>query len=150
MNNRPTSDAFRVAMKLATRRAIEQAGGLKTVAAHTRVSASNLSDYCNDRLSTFVPLDVAADIDALCGANIILGAWQDYSLAAKQQNTEAITGHLSSVMTDTGHLMKVVGEGLGDGVLTRREASDSLRAASEVKEEIIELEQHLAEIIAAR
>lgn len=148
--NRPTSDAFRVAIKHATRRAIEQAGGLNAVADHTRVSASKLSDYCNLRLSTFVPLDVAADIYALCGANVILSAWQDYSLAFKNNNAEAITGHMSSIMEDTGNLMKIVGEGLGDGKLSPREAMDSLRAASEAKEEITELEQHLAEVISAR
>lgn len=148
--NRPTSDAFRIAIKQATRRAIEQAGGLKAVAAHTRVSASHLSDYCNERLATFVPLDVAADIDTLCGGNIILCAWQDYSLAFQRKNTEQITSHISSIMEDTGQLMKVVGEGLSDGKLTPREAMVSLRAACEAKEEITELEQHLAEVISTR
>lgn len=146
--NRPTSDAMRIAFKSATRRAVEQAGGCSKVAERTRVSSSLISRYCDIQDSVFIPLDVAADIDALAGEPIIRQAWNEYCAAFQRQSAEQIQDHVTDIVTDTGKLLQTVGEGLSDGNFSPRDALNTLKAAAEAKSEITDLESKCAEVVA--
>jgi len=64
------------ALKAGTRRACEQAGRLEDIAERTRVSKAQLSKYGDPKEpgANFVPLDVAADLDAMAGAPLLARA----------------------------------------------------------------------------
>lgn len=147
MNARPTGNALRIAIKAATRRAVQMAGGPNAVSEHTRVAAGRISDYCNPAHSSFVPLDVAADIDALAGSPVILMAWNDCYTAFKKSDEQKFQEHVADVVTDVGDLMRVAGAGMADGKITPREALDTMRVAVAAKDEITELEKHCARVM---
>lgn len=54
-----------IALKLATARAVEAAGGQVLVARETGRSQGRVSDWCNIATPDFIPLDAATIVDAL-------------------------------------------------------------------------------------
>ena len=56
---------------------IEACGGLDEAAAACRVSKTSLSDYQNPCLTSFMPADVMADLEAYCGEPIYSRAIAD-------------------------------------------------------------------------
>ena len=64
MDKRPHDDQVYHALRRATRELILSAGGLERAAKKTRVSKSTLASYYDPQASVFMPVDVAADLEA--------------------------------------------------------------------------------------
>lgn len=64
MDKRPHDDHVYQALRRATRELILSAGGLERAAKKTRVSKSTLASYYDPQASVFMPVDVAADLEA--------------------------------------------------------------------------------------
>lgn len=78
MDLRKSTGAMRLAMKAAVRRAIDLAGGGRSVEQATRVDHTMLSRYANPNVpEQHCPIDVAMDLDLEAGSDVILTAWAD-------------------------------------------------------------------------
>ncbi len=148
MNDRPTSDALRIALKSATRRAVEAAGGPNAVSQKTRVSAGRISDYCNESHPSFAPLDICADVDVIAGEPIIRNAWNEYCEAFQKKPQEQIQEHITDITISTGKLFQTAGEAMADGKFSTRDALDTMKSAAKTKSEITDLEVFCAEKVA--
>lgn len=63
--SRPRSDAEYVSLKQASKRLIKSCGGLEAAAMVTRVGHSELARYYDPSERLFMPIDVAADLEAI-------------------------------------------------------------------------------------
>lgn len=82
---RPTNEHERLELKQATNAALSMTGKMEAFAARTRVEKAALSKYGSvSEPASFIPIDVAADLDRAIGAPIVLkaqAALQGFALA---------------------------------------------------------------------
>lgn len=142
MTGRIHRDTDYFALKAATRRACEQSGRLDDSAERTRVSKAQLSKYGDPKEpgANFVPLDVAADLDAMAGDPVLaraLAAVAGYDLVpmSAMPATDTHLGHLGSIAREAGEVMAGLADSLADGTVTPAEA--------------LQLDKDAAELIAA-
>lgn len=72
--DRPNGSGTYQAIKAATRRLIRACGGLEDAADETRVSAQTLCLYQSPNRSEYVPADVVADLEQVCGDPVVTRA----------------------------------------------------------------------------
>lgn len=118
-------------LKNATRRLIKTAGGVEGAAYVTRVGKTVLSDYQSlDRPSHFMPIDVAADLEADTGKPIVTQALAQIAggvfiaLPRTVNNQPMLAAHLAKIMRKTGKIIEISGDALADGKLCGKERDD--------------------------
>ena len=127
-----------LAIKAATRRLIETAGGQNAAAAATRVGHTSLSRYGHpDAPADFAPVDVIADLEAECGVPIVtreLASLAGFALtpvSAKQLDSHTA---IAGIARESGELLGALAEALRDQHISPVEAAmlteklDSLEA----------------------
>jgi hypothetical protein len=147
MTDRPFTRADYLALKAATRYALESAGTLAEVAARTRVDPAQLSRYGNPENSQFVPLDVAMDLDHLAGAPVILRAYAErmgFELVPHEARVEKPAGlaeQIARVGGEAGDVLRVLADTYQEGVTPARarvideQASEAIDALNDVRED---------------
>lgn len=135
-----------IAIKAATRRAIQLAGGPVAVAKAVRVDQGRLSCYGNPNHPLFVPLDVAHEIDKLAGDNIILRALAEligFDIAPRssvdEQVSRDMTALAGSIARESGELIESAIEAASDGKMTPAEARRIHDEADDVGEKIVQI-----------
>lgn len=93
-----------VALKLATRRAVEAAGGQELVAREAGRSQSRISDYCSVNTHDFIPIDLAVLVDALGGQSILADAIARQAEAPARAADDMAT-HLARVAKESAELI---------------------------------------------
>lgn len=110
------------ALKAATRRLVEMAGGLEPASCVTRVRKTQLSDYGNPHAAeSFMPVDVIFDIEASLGEPVItreLARLQGHVLIAipgADEGDGVFYRHLSEIGKECGEAISRVSEALQNG-----------------------------------
>lgn len=115
-SGRPYCRADYLALKAATRRCCEAAGSLADISQHTRVDPALLSRYGNSINDTFVPLDVALDLDALAGQDVLLRTWAElrgFDLVAREREPNVenkLADHIPAVAKELGDVVVQLAE----------------------------------------
>lgn len=124
---RPSNEHERNLLKSATRRALNQVGTADAFSQETRVQAPALSKYAaNHEHSSFIPIDVALDLDRAAGTPAILtefAALQGYGLVASSGKSRAqpCVSMIGPIIRTTGDVSAVTLDALADGKLTPNE-----------------------------
>lgn len=127
------------ALKAATRRAVQMAGGSSAASKELRVDQGRLSRYGSPEDALYVPIDVAAELDKLAGDHVILRAWADmlgFEIVARdplaEQLAHDVTALAGSIAKESGELISSTIEAIADGALTPREAQKVHDEAADV------------------
>lgn len=137
-----------VAIKLACARAVDAAGGQVLVAAETGRSQGRISDFCNITTPDFMPLDVAATVDALAlgatGASPIADALARHRAALA--GADAATA-VPAPMTDHAARISIESAQLVSAMVTRLADRLSATAQMEVEREAAEVQAAIAAML---
>jgi hypothetical protein len=133
-DSRPFTRADYLAIKAATRRACEEAGPLKEIAAATRVDAPQLSRYGNVEEPSFVPVDVAMDVDRLAGKPTILAAYAQvcgFALVPHELHAHAcrLFDHVAEIARDMSAVVAELAEQKPETPARARAIEDKTAAA---------------------
>lgn len=136
-----------VAIKLACARAVEAAGGQVLVAAETGRSQGRISDFCNITTPDFMPLDVAATVDALA-----LGATGASPIAdALARHRAALAGATADTppapMADHAARISIESAQLVSAMVTRLSGKLSPSAQREVEREAAQAQAAIAAML---
>lgn len=124
---RPLSPIEYGGLKQASKRLIKACGGLESASMITRVGHSELARYYAQEERLFMPIDVAADLEAIAGNPAItqaLAHMQGYTLVQLQSQETADpnshwTAQLALLGQETAALLKQIGIALSEhGTLT--------------------------------
>jgi len=143
----PASDYAR--LKAATRDLVKMAGGPNRASTVTRVVPSKLTEYGSPHLSTHMPLDVIADLEADVGEPVVTSVLADLMgfvlvpKAATKQPDQTIAASMGEVAKDVGDVLCKLGAALSDGSVTVEEALKILPSVREAETELSELEEAL-------
>lgn len=154
MKTRQITDSERIALKAATRRVVELAGGPNLASSSTRVAASQLSLYGNVNDAQFVPLDVVVDLDRLAGDNVLLrtlAAMAGFELIARassQDDSSCITSSAGDLAQEAGQLVSDVITAARDKTITPAEATAISGKALQIEETINEIKERAHSVIA--
>lgn len=136
MTSRPFQRADYAAIKLATHAACEDAKPLHRFCANTRpnMDPGSMSRYGSLENPSFIPLDVAMDLDAVSGGDRILKAWakiRGYDLVKDELNVaiESLESHIGSVGKEVGDVIS----GACEAIAARRPITPA-RAKTLLKE----------------
>jgi hypothetical protein len=136
-------DGRELALKLATRDAVKAAGGQEFVGAETGRAQSRISDYCSPNAREFMPLDVAAKVEALSHGTpghphitraLARAAGADFvtsSCEAASAGCDDLTLLLADVAGESGDLIRALALGSGSparAALRIRDMSPDQRA----------------------
>lgn len=153
---RPSSDADRMQLKAAARRAVQLAGGVSSAEHITRVRAPALSKFQSPSDEQFMPADVILDIERDIGSPVVtatLAAMQGYRLV-RDDGAEGEGGvpgmaEMARLIKESADVTTALAEALEDGRIDRAEA---LGIAREVEENVLVLRrlQTLVDKAAAR
>lgn len=122
------SRADYLALKTATKEAVEACGPITETAKRTRLDAGTISRAGNPNESNFIPLDVALDLDSLSGDAKILRAYAallGFELVrrkSEQAITKEIISQAGDVAEQSGDLVSETIKAAADGSLTPAEA----------------------------
>ena len=140
MTGRIFTSADYAALKNAVRRACQQAGGgLRTLAAMTRLSAAQLSRFGDLDSDQSIPLDVALDLDSLAGQPVITAALADrlgyelVPLARAMVENATIAQHLSTLARESGDALSTIAAALSDDHLSINELVQIERECGDLK-----------------
>ncbi len=132
MDLRKSTGQMRLAIKAAVRRAIEMAGGGRSVEHVTRVSHSVLSRYASasaEHAESHCPIDVAMDLDLEAGGDPILRAWADargYELTAREPVVVATDApwcmKISDMVAQDGRVLSSLLSAISDGDISPADA----------------------------
>ncbi len=119
-----------LALKLATREAVQAAGGQELVAGVLGCAQSRVSDYCSPNTADFIPLDKVAKLEALtigAAGHPHISRALGFVLAgsAPAEAPEALDVHLPRIAGETGDLMRK----LAEAVAMKGQHSPAQRAA---------------------
>lgn len=122
-----------LAIKGATRRAIDAVGGLEAAATFVRLKKSHLHRCCSVNEPTcFAPLDVAQVLDEHAGYPYIAEQMLKFQPARRTHKDPHEL--LSSLLKEAGELGSVVSDALADGRICPREATAIIKEATDLKE----------------
>lgn len=123
-----------LALKSATRDAVRAAGGQEFVAGEVGRTQSRISDYCSPNVREFMPLDIAAKVEALSagspGAPHITRALARAAGVAVVESDQPGAGHaelaqwLAAIAGESGDVIR----GLAAGVLHNGSAAQAVMA----------------------
>lgn len=134
-----------VALKATTGAFVDSAFGHQKVAAgHTRVEQQAISDYCStapDKAAKFMPVDVLADLIDASGNTVLLKHLAERAGCLLVQlphgiGNAVLTDRSGRTAQEFGEVMAGVLAALGDGRITRAEATGILK---DIRELMIEL-----------
>lgn len=154
INNRELlSQAERIALKCATKRALDLCGPLSETAKYTRVNAPTLSQAASPNYSNMLPIDDALVIDELSGDCQILremARLRGFNLVpmTKTQRMISLLRDAGNVSRETGELTSQIIEAEQDGDLTPREATAIDRQAMDVEGVIASIRRKVHSVIA--
>ena len=146
---RSISDKQGKALKAATRRALDMAGGPESFQHATRVRQGQLSKYASpaeDHAESFMPLDIALEADLEAGTPIIteqLARMQGYRLVkAEEEPVGDKLSHrdLSALHAEFSDVVRVTHDALEDGHADASERRRISRELSELKKAIALIE----------
>ncbi len=146
---RSISDKQGKALKAATRRALDMAGGPESFQHTTRVRQGQLSKYAapsDEHADSFMPLDIALEADLEAGAPIIveqLARMQGYRLVRIEQEPdgqELSHRDLSALHIEFADVVRVAHDALEDGHTDAGERRRIGRELSELKKAIAVIE----------
>ncbi|MSP43399.1 MAG: hypothetical protein EXR08_08560 [Alphaproteobacteria bacterium] len=124
---RPRSEGEYTSLKQASKRLVKASGGLEAAAMVTRVGHSELARYYNLSEKLFMPVDVAADLEAISGNPLVsrcLAHMLGFALIPiKHQLTVEPSHHWTALLANLGEetasVLRQVGAALMDhGTLT--------------------------------
>jgi hypothetical protein len=124
---RPRTDGEYVSLKQASKRLIKSCGGLEAAAMVTRVGHSELARYYDPSEKLFMPIDVAADLEAISRNPLIsrcLANMLGYSLIPIEHHSSPEPAHhwtalLANLGEETASILRQIGAALVDhGTLT--------------------------------
>lgn len=131
------------ALKAATRRLTEMAGGLEPASCVTRVRKSQLGDYGNPHTTeSFMPVDVLLDIEASLGEPVLtreLARLQGHVLIAIPQanaSDDVFYRHLGEMGKECGEAIAKVSEALLNGGTIYDWEIEKLNLRGEIREAI--------------
>ncbi|MGP9819222.1 phage regulatory CII family protein [Salinarimonas sp. NSM] len=149
MNDRPTvfPESAILALKAATRRAAECAGGVTYVSQFTTANTGLLSRYGSASETLTAPLGVAIVLDAKSGLTVppILqqyAALFGFDLVPSERaepSVEHFARHLGDVATASGALVREIGEAVADGHVDHVERRRIHEAAEALAQEVAEV-----------
>lgn len=125
--SRPRSDAEYVSLKQASKRLIKSCGGLEAAAMVTRVGHSELARYYDPSEKLFMPIDVAADLEAIsrnplvsrCLADMLGFSLIPIEYQSSQEPAHHWTALLANLGEETASVLRQIGAALVDhGTLT--------------------------------
>ena len=105
---RPFTPADYAQLKSATKAACELASPLTEIVKHTRLDAGTISRACDLNRPSFIPIDVALDLDCLACDDVILrtmAALRGYNLVPIEHASNA-----DNLIADAGKIAKTSGE----------------------------------------
>lgn len=156
MKIRKTSDAVRAYLKTVSRRVIERCGGVSSAESITRVNNSHLSKYqsnSEDNISTFMPIDVALDLDLDCGEPVITRAMaeaQGFRLVVNDAAddelacSQRLLKKISTLTSSHADLTQALVSAAADGEITPNEVTDIETAMLKIRTELINVDRQLA------
>ena len=156
MKIRKTSDATRAFLKTVSRRVIECCGGVSSAESITRVNNSHLSKYqsrSEDNAGTFMPIDVALDLDMDCGEPIITRAMaesQGFRLVINDTSddelpcAQKLLNKVSTISHSHADLTQALIVAASDGEITPNEVTDIEKALLNIRTEMINVDRQLA------
>jgi hypothetical protein len=107
-------------LKIATRRLVEEVGGVEPAASLTRVSKTMLASYYDPGSGLYVPVDVVADLEARGNSMPVTTALARFKHAVVHITlisnlSPNLPGKLGEVAEDIGDVLKQAGRALGEG-----------------------------------
>ena len=127
-------------IKAMTRNLVGLVGGPKVAADICDVSETEISYWCNDNHTRFIPIDHLMDLDAAAG-NIFVKEWaRSVSSDNKTDNTESLLRTLAQFSKHTGELEYCTLDAAEDGQLTPNEKRRIRDHVAPVKNIISQLE----------
>lgn len=124
------------AIKTATQKAIEEAGGVDAVASAVRVGRSQISDYQNKHSPSVVPVDVALDLDRYAGEPLLLAEFakqSGYAITPFTFGEGDIAAVMQRFIRRSGSTSETTVRILADGIVTLEEANDLLKDLLDVR-----------------
>ena len=124
---RPKSNAEYTVLKQASKRLIKACGGLDAASLVTRVGHSELARYYDPGERLFMPIDVAADLEAIARSPLVtqsMANMMDFALMPVQAEGMAEPGHhwtalLAQLGEETAAALRQIGSALSEhGTLT--------------------------------
>jgi len=146
---RAISDKQALALKAATRRAVDMAGGSESFQYVTRVGQGQLSKYGltgEDHQSSFMPIDIALEADLEAGSPVIiekLAALMGYRLVRDDTAQEAKSLALADVArlsARVGAFAETAVDALDDGHVSAGEERDLLRELNKIRTQLTAIE----------
>lgn len=135
------------ALKAAVRRAVILAGGPAAACKALRVDAARLSRYGNPEDPSFIPVDVAHELDKLAGETVILRAMADlFGFELVPRNMVGpefvdLTQKAGEFARESGELVSTVIEAGHDEHMSPNEARRIDDAAADVEAKVIQIRQ---------
>jgi len=141
---RPTTEAERLALKAAVRRALRMSGGGASVQHATRVGEAELSRYAGaEHADRHCPLDVALDLDREAGVPVILAALaaaEGYGLAPLAQAPGAVKlSDIPAITDPVAVAVRRLAEALADGAVSGKESADIVAAVDTALKPLLDL-----------
>ena len=125
------------AIKLATRRAVEAAGGQALVAAAIGRAQSRVSDYCSLFTADCIPVDLAVEVDAI--AEAATGALPIIEMLTRLANSTGATRggeeHLPKIAVESAELIAALARGAG-GVLSSHDVARLMTEGADLHEAV--------------
>lgn len=130
----PRSDYM--AIKAATRDLMAECGGVTRCAQVTRSDAGNLSRYGNPQEGQFMPLDVAADLEAECGDPIVTRCLASLSHVGLVDRPRPVrpADHvraIGDIAREVADVISAQSSAAADGVIDESEAAEVVKEALE-------------------
>jgi hypothetical protein len=114
-SKRSVSEADLAALKSATHSLVAALGGAHDAAKHTRVSAQMLSNYGNPNDPSFMPIDVAVDLEARVGEPFVTRVMEMMAKRAARERAETYFKHMGDTSRAGACLTKAMADALEDG-----------------------------------
>jgi hypothetical protein len=112
---RSVSAADLAALKSATRSLVDALGGAHDAAKCTRVSAAMISNYGNQNDPSFMPIDVAVDLEARVGEPFVTRVMEMMARRSARERAETYFKHMGDTGRASAAVMKAMADALEDG-----------------------------------
>lgn len=150
MNTRRHTQAAYIRLKVATRRLIEACGGVESAAELCRVKKSSLSEYENRNSDTFMPIDVALDLESFAGEPFVTRALAEETGQTVTQKDfgegetpSCLALAVGSIARESADVVASLADALADGVLTDQERETVLTECREAARVLANVERIL-------
>lgn len=143
-------------LKIATRRLVEEVGGVEPAASLTRVGKTMLASYYDPRSGLYVPVDVVADLEARSKSMPVTTALAQLRHAVVHVTilsnmSRDLPSKLGEVAEDVGDVFKKAGRAIGEsGPIDPDIARECREAIYEASKCLLELEDLILQRTSSR